>query len=344
MEKLPYYEVHYLNVKDADAILIRYIDNSGNAYIVSIDAGNVADGHTIKNYIQKRWNTTTIDLAVCTHPDSDHKGGFFNLLNDPDVKIDEIWINTPENVIQNGEYYKKYPQGDYYTHSRTCYSHPTDSTSANLIDLAIEKGCVVKCVYEGESHPNLPLHVIGPTRAFYKPLAFEILKGQKRQREEDNSSYEDIGMVSESATATAINNTPDDSSPTNAGSIILLFNPAPNKKFLFLGDANRAAIENVLQHYDLEYCIVKVPHHGSISNMSTSIMDRLKPSSAIISAKGSKTHPNTDIVEYLSIYSRVYSTHKNKGMNIYFTPYPPKNPATPLKEKRTLKLIPRKNK
>ena len=42
------YEVHYLNVSDADAIIIRYEDNS-NKYVVLVDAGNVNDSDYIKN-------------------------------------------------------------------------------------------------------------------------------------------------------------------------------------------------------------------------------------------------------------------------------------------------------
>lgn len=89
---MPNYEVHYLSVSDADAIIIRY-ENSGDQYVVLIDAGNVSDSDKIKNYIWNHWKTYTIDLAICTHPDSDHKGGFFGLLNDRDVIINEFWLN-----------------------------------------------------------------------------------------------------------------------------------------------------------------------------------------------------------------------------------------------------------
>lgn len=57
------YEVHYLNVSDADAIIIRYEDNS-NKYVVLVDAGNVNDSDYIKNYIWNNWRTYTIDLAM----------------------------------------------------------------------------------------------------------------------------------------------------------------------------------------------------------------------------------------------------------------------------------------
>lgn len=335
----PYYEVIYLNVNDADAIILRYEKSSDEAYTVLIDAGNVTDAQTIKAYIQNKWNTSTIDLAICTHPDSDHKGGFFDLLSDPKIEIKEFWLTSPENVVTQNEYESVYPKGEYIPHCRTCYSHPTDKSSMNLIDLAIAKCEIVTWAYEGYKHSALPLQVLGPTPKFYKPLAFEILKDQKRPQLVDNSTYDGSGLVSESATASTINNAPDDNSPTNAGSIILLFSPIPNKNFLFLGDANRAAIEDVLTRYSIEHAIVKVPHHGSISNLNTPIIDQIKPSGAIITAKGTKTHPSTEIVDYLSKYCKVYSTHQCEGIALKCSPNKPKNPATPLKEKKPIKFI-----
>lgn len=344
MGKLPYYEVHYLNVKDADAIILHYIDEKGIGYIVIIDAGNIGDSQTIKDYILTRWNTTTIDLAICTHPDSDHKGGFFDLLNDPAITIKEFWINDPEDVIDDEEYELLYPNGDRIEHCRDCYSHPQDSSSPNLVNLALEKCNKVKPVYAGCFHPRIPLQVLGPTMDFYYPLAIEMLKNQKRFQVVDNTIYQDVGIISESAIVSAIDSKPDDPSPTNAGSIILLFSPEPNKTFLLFGDANRAAIEDVLNSRNLEQCIVKIPHHGSINNLTTGIIDRLKPSCAIISAKGSKTHPSPEIVEYLSNYCKVFSTHQSKGTGMFHTPYPAKNPVEPLKDKKPLKLIPRMKK
>lgn len=44
---MPNYEVHYLDVSDADSIIIRY-DDGRKQYIVLIDAGNVEDSAKIK--------------------------------------------------------------------------------------------------------------------------------------------------------------------------------------------------------------------------------------------------------------------------------------------------------
>ena len=329
---MPNYEVHYLNVSDADAIIIRYED-SQNKYVVLIDAGNVGDADKIKNYIWNHWKTYTIDLAICTHPDSDHKGGFFGLLNDKNVIINEFWLNTPDDVIKEDEYNNLYPKRNWLSHCRECYAHPTDTQSKDLVSLAQNTCHKMQFTYKGKSHPQIPISVVGPTMEFYHPLAIEILKNNKRQKVVDNLIYEDVSYFSSIQAKSSIDNETDDCSPTNAGSIILLFGPINGHKFLLLGDANRAAITDAISNnVNLSGCSIKVPHHGSKHNLTSALIDKLAPCCAIISAKGSRKHPSRGIVYCLSNHCNVYSTHKSGDLT--HTSYPVTNPATPLKEKQ----------
>ena len=328
------YEVHYLDVSDADAIIIRYEDEK-NKYIVLVDAGNVDDSDKIKNYIWNRWGTYTIDLAICTHPDSDHKGGFFGLLNDRYITIKEFWLNTPADVIKEDEYNNLYPKRNMVSHCHECYAHPTDTQSPSLVSLAIEKcNKRVYGAYIGKRHSLIPLSVVGPTEEFYHPLAIEILKNNKRGKDDDNTKYEDIGYFSSAQAKSSIDNETDDCSPTNAGSIILLFEPVKDRKFLLLGDANRAAIMDAISNNEnLTGCRIKVPHHGSKHNLTSAIIDKLAPCSAIISAKGSQKHPSRGVVHCLSNHCNVYSTHKSRGL--LHTSAPVNNPAIPLKKRQS---------
>lgn len=326
------YEVHYLNVSDADAIIIRY-EKDNNKYIVLIDAGNVNDSDKIKRYIWDHWKTHTINLAICTHPDSDHKGGFFGLLNDADVTIEEFWLNSPDDVIQEEEYKRLHPGRNRLSHCRECYNHPSDTNATNLVDLAISKCSTVYKAYYGKKHSNIPIIVVGPSKAFYHPLAIEILENNRRMRDVDNSVYEDTGYFTSAQAKSSIDNEADDCSPTNAGSIILLFEPVMNNKFLLLGDANRAAIKDAISNNaDLSGCKIKVPHHGSKHNLTSELIDKLAPKCAIISTKGSQKHPSRGVVHCLSYHCNVYSTHK--GGDLIHTSYPIDEPATPLKEKQ----------
>ena len=85
------YEYEMLNVGDADAIIIRhYVDDE--PFIILIDAGNAEDSFLIKKHLLKYFDSSYIDLAICTHPDSDHKDGFFDLLQDEEITIKEFWL------------------------------------------------------------------------------------------------------------------------------------------------------------------------------------------------------------------------------------------------------------
>jgi competence protein ComEC len=68
-------EVHFLDVGQADSILILTEDKAG-----LIDAGNSSDGDDIVNYI-KNLGITTLDFVVGTHPHEDHIGGIDEVIN-----------------------------------------------------------------------------------------------------------------------------------------------------------------------------------------------------------------------------------------------------------------------
>lgn len=103
--EFPRYEIRFLNVKDADCIVIMYQENKAvGQKIVLIDAGNVADSAKIKKFLKEEFNTTVIDLAICSHPDSDHKGGFFDLLEDQKITIREFWWKNPYGYLSDDDF------------------------------------------------------------------------------------------------------------------------------------------------------------------------------------------------------------------------------------------------
>ena len=92
------YEYEALKVGDADAILIRhYINNE--QFIILIDAGNAGDTSIIKKHLHDYYGSYYIDLAICTHPDSDHKDGFFDLLQDDKITINTFWLTDPAQYL-----------------------------------------------------------------------------------------------------------------------------------------------------------------------------------------------------------------------------------------------------
>lgn len=95
------YEVTIMDVKDADAIVVNYHDGY-QWWTAVVDAGNVGDANKVKVYVKhKENNKYVIDYAFCTHPDKDHKGGFFDLLTDSQVEICNFFIRRPDILMRN---------------------------------------------------------------------------------------------------------------------------------------------------------------------------------------------------------------------------------------------------
>ncbi len=91
-------EVHYIDVDQGDAILIKQDDSN-----MLIDAGDNAYGDRVVNYLKSN-NVTHLDYVVGTHPHADHIGGMDDVINTFDIgKVIMPQINhntkTFEDVI-----------------------------------------------------------------------------------------------------------------------------------------------------------------------------------------------------------------------------------------------------
>lgn len=104
--------------------------------------------------------------------------------------------------------------------------------------------------------------------------------------------------------------------------------------FLLAGDACSATLKDAVEDYpqNIPGSTLKVPHHGSKHNLTTEVINMLKPSSAVISAKGSKKHPNRAVVHFLSKHCNVYSTSKSGTLTYQSAPVT--HPAIALRNKQ----------
>ena len=310
------YEFEVLKLGDADAVFIGHYDNDNKRHVILIDAGNLSDGKILKDHLIKYYDTKTIDLAICTHPDGDHKGGFFYLLNDDEITIKEFWLTDPSFYFKDEEISSG---GGKNTKRkvRDIWENPDDSKE-NLIDLIINNCDKGVSVISGCAHSSFPITIVAPTEKYYKEVAKQMIEeyGVKTYRKSYTGKYDDAAKVSDEDAKSVIDKEGDDPSPFNASSLVVLYQPDETTKILIAGDANRASLTQMLKDYpELMEGVskFKVPHHGSKHNLTTVIMDNIKPKQSYISAAGNEKHPNTSIVYWLSKYGDVYSTHKCSG-------------------------------
>ena len=325
------YEVIIIDVQDADAIVINYHD--GNRWWTAVvDAGNVGDGNKVKTYVRHEENNKCIiDYAFCTHPDRDHKGGFFDLLTDSQVEICNFYIRRPDTLMRNDGRRLMYETGKLEALAKAVYNHPADATR-NLINEAIRYSYLVEPTI-GLDIVGMPLMVIGPRQDFFQDACYQMaINFAELEDESDAEDYAEDELPTEEEAKSVMDEVKEES-PTNKSSLILLFHPNGHN-FLLTGDACSATLKDAVEDYpqNIPGCVLKVPHHGSKHNLTTEVIEMLKPSSAVISAKGSKKHPNRAVVHFLSKHCNVYSTSKSR--TLIYQSEPVTRPADALRKKQ----------
>jgi beta-lactamase superfamily II metal-dependent hydrolase len=306
------FEIDMLDLGAADAFLIRCFTEFALEYVVLVDAGNINDGKKIKVHIDRYYSQKYIDLAICTHPDNDHIGGFDYLLDN--IKIKEFWIHDPSihfslkdvrNCIQMGSLQKSLR-----------YVTETIENNINIISKIDKLDILRREPFDGLKHEILPIKVLGPTVDYYE----ELLKGFRdidlllvEESLIEKSLLDDVSFTNLSETLDEEN----DMSFENNSSAVFLFYPN-NKKYLFTGDAGPLSLNKIVERYpnytkSLDW--LKVPHHGSKKNLSSDLVTHFSPKFAYVPGNGKRKYPSPAVVNALKkVGTSVYSTHINGSM------------------------------
>lgn len=305
------FEIHMLSVGAADAMVIRYfIPSTGYEFVVLIDAGHQKDGPKIVEHIRAHTTQKYIDLAICTHPDADHIGGFSYIVKN--IRIEEFWIHDPskhkvnaKKLLRNLEESDELKKGLKYVVENLRHSN-------NLIKEIDDAGIERKEPFVGVNHPLIPLMVVGPTQAYYEELLGRFRDADLLWEEEQllEKSFEGGQIIAETMSTQELLDKDDDPSRENNSSVILLFSP-DNRKHLFTSDAGPKALARACEDYDLsDLEWLDVPHHGSRYNLTSNLIKHFNPKEAFISSDGSKHYPNNAVVaELKKIGSEVHATH-----------------------------------
>lgn len=307
------FEIEMLSVGAADSMIIRYFNQQGEEIVILIDAGNRKDGPKIVRHINKWTNQKYIDLAICTHPDADHIGGFFHVVEH--VKITEFWIHDPskhktavrqmQQKINLSETLKK-----GFKNVLENLDH-----SFSLLSLIDSKGIRRdREPFAGLQYELAPLLVVGPSVSYYESLLCRFRDVNILFEEENDleKSLQGGQLLSESLTTKQVLDMDNDRSKENNSSAIILFKPN-SRKYLFTSDAGPDGLQKAHDKYDLSNLDwLDVPHHGSRYNLSTSLIKTFNPKRAYISCDGSTHYPNTAVVEELkNIDCTVFSTGRS---------------------------------
>lgn len=305
------YEFEMLSVNCADATILRFITDNNFEYVVLIDSGNRKDGKKIMDQINKYTDQKYIDLAICSHPDSDHIGGFFEIVGN--MKINEFWIHDPAKHVSIDDVKKTISRGKLFKSLR--YVTESLDNSENLLQLIDNNKIKRVEPFAGKTHHTLPIKVVGPTKKYYEELLLNFrdvshLFEQEAYFEKAQEVITAIESLSDTLDAQ------DDKSYENSSSVITLLTIDSNK-FLFTADATPDAQRRACDNADISNLhFLDVPHHGSKYNLTSDLITHYSPSVAYISADGSKKYPSRAVVNALKkIGASVYCT--SSGWNIH---------------------------
>ncbi len=323
MAEITKYEVDMLNVKAADAFLIHaFVKNTYGGeyeYVVLVDAGNEGDGDAILRHIRQYYGQHYVDLAICTHCDADHYGGFKRLIEEHNKKgdfyINKFWIHDPyiHVDVDDVKYIRK--RKTLRERLNEAYSFRDGDNLIRLIDAAkIER----EEPFTGLEYAPLNIKVLGPDEDYYESLipGFRVDVQFYDEVDTDYQSSSFLQLLFSSATdyySKTLEEAKDDGSPINQSSVVFLME-AKGEKLLFTGDAGREALHRVTDTDSYGECknidFFKVPHHGSKHNLDNALITHIHPSVSYISTERYGHYAHRCTVNALKQVGRVYSTHK----------------------------------
>jgi beta-lactamase superfamily II metal-dependent hydrolase len=269
--------------------------------------------------------TLAIDLAMISHIDDDHIAGMLLLADDlvaqqdeagtPSYAVQTLWHNSFDDVLDDPEKVR--------AAALEVLSHPLDDPAADELRRAgravvasVEEGRDLrdraKQLHWGINEPfdgPVVLPQSGVRTITIGPLKLTVICPHQTQLDRLQKKWDEWlaahkDVVAGAAPAAA-EKLPRDASPYNLSSIVALAE-CEGKRVLLTGDARDDHIlsgldeAGIAQDGKTHVDILKMPHHGSIRNMSPKFLERVTADHYVISANGSDGNPDRKTLDLLA--------------------------------------------
>ena len=300
-------EVDFINVdsgeRSGDAIVFRYGDfrDRDTFKVVVIDGGTVSSGDKLVEHIKNVYNTSVVDLVICTHPDSDHASGLRQVLNNLEVR--ELWLHKPWD--HSAHICDLFHDGRITDDSLDRRLREAYDYAHQLEQIANEINIPTKEPFADRTFDNGIIQVLGPDIDYYRTLLPDFARSPEAAKNLLEKAFSAFSKAITWVKETFGNELLDESGVTSAENsssacVLLTFG---GKKYLFTGDAGIASLHRVIDYAESKGINLKalrfmqVPHHGSKRNLSPSVLDRLHTEIAFVSAaKDSEKHPSKKVL------------------------------------------------
>lgn len=275
-------EINTIRSGKGDCIHLRFIGDSGSPRNIIIDTGPTSTSGEFRKLYEAIVNKDGfIDYLFITHYDDDHIGGVLKLaMSNLNLIIKQAVFNAFRG--EEPTPFLTATQNQRLFHA--------------LIKTDIE--CIGAVKDDVISLDGAKITIIAPTKE-------RIASAMKEMEKADTtflSAARDWDMSLE-----ALMKAPypgSDTSISNKASIAFIFEYC-GARMLFCGDAPADCLVDGLQKLDSKFDFIKLPHHGSIRNISEELLKTVKSDTFLICADG-KSHPDKQtIAKLLSEYGHI---------------------------------------
>jgi beta-lactamase superfamily II metal-dependent hydrolase len=264
------HEIDFLAVADGtrsgDAITMRFNrpDNGAMVHVV-IDAGFQSTGDDVVSFVEYRYGTRDIDLAILTHPDGDHIGGMGTVIRELNVAA----LAVHRLSAHGGA------------------SLPAAKEVDDLCRVAAANGTAIYDAFQGLNAFGEALLIAGPTLDYYE----QLVEDQVGEAGTAAAAARGPGRIAQAVQRVAaralaafpIESNFDDAGGTNPrnNSAAIVDIQLAQERFLFTADAGVPAINAALDYLDSQGRtdtgpdLVQVPHHGSRHNLDRDTIERI---------------------------------------------------------------------
>ena len=304
-------EIDMLSLGDADSLLVTLWENGRPTYIL-IDGGYAKDAPTVTRFLQRR-GIKKIHHLVCSHMDNDHAAGLLRLVQEGRFQIRRGWVHRPDRHVDMNAVRGTMRKAAVFREARIITN--SLNTQIGLAAELIRQGVEVIEPFEGREIGFLK--VLGPSEDYYEQLVgrfddidtvYGLLEQTRRKTATFNEGYkkkslwllDDPQLKAENLSSTVLGGIYD------------------GKVILFTGDSGDESLTRVRDYKDLIGCRwMQIPHHGSINNITQSLVDFFRPKTAYVSAEGNEHHPHDAVIHaFKERGARVFSTHHPRGCNL----------------------------
>lgn len=300
--------VDMINVGKGDALFIELHGQNETPYTVCIDGGTQEHGNTLAQHT-KSYFGNSINVAICTHPDTDHIGGLSTILEKCSVTY--LVLNDPRDYYDENALLK-IARSAFTTEQYGVFKSAFDRIDS-LKQIARSNSVKVLSLFGSNKSvatiDDWNLYIVNPSVQL-----FSDLWGQEDTiKNWFSADVDDLDRLIKMGNS-ILDDPNIDTAPINNTSI-MLFIEGYGRKYLFTGDAGKKAIREARTIKDLSSLSwLDIPHHGSRRNIDTEILKHFSPTTAYISSPGTSKHPRKAVIKKLQeIGAEVYSTCKTKG-------------------------------